>query len=339
MKTNDLILAADVGGTKTLISLFSENNCELTAIKTSKYASHEFDSLEVIIQDFLEEYEQVPKVASFGIPGPVENGIVKSTNLPWIIDRKLMMKHTGISEIILMNDLEATAYILPRLASDEVINIKKGIKKETPERYVVIAPGTGLGQSFLIQKDGKSIVIPSEGGHANFAPSNEIEFDLYNYVLKKFGHVSYERIISGTGIPNIFDFLVKIKKQKPNKETLEKMKTIDRAVVISEMALKKSDKVCELTLELFVSILGAHAGDLALTFLPDGGIYLAGGIPFKILPKLLDGNFVTNFLNKGRMKTLIDHIPINVITNNMAAIKGAAYVAHESCQISKNKKY
>lgn len=335
MNKDDLILAVDVGGTKTLMTLFYENNCDLVEIKTSKFPSGDFDSIETIIKEFLKDNDQIPKSASFGIPGPVENGVVKSTNLPWLIDEKELIKKTGIPTIKLMNDLVATAFSVPRLTPDEIISIKKGTDVGHAERYVVIAPGTGLGQSFLIDRNGHSTVIPSEGGHVNFAPTSEIEAELFLFLLKKFGHVSYERIISGSGLPNVYDFFVEVKNRKPVEETLEKMKTQDRAIVITEMALAKKDPVCEETLDLFVSVLGSHAGNLAISFLAYGGVYLGGGIPHKILPKLKEDIFINSFLNKGRMKAVVEKIPINIITNNLAALKGAAYVAQENCLLSK----
>ena len=334
MKVKDHILAVDVGGTKTIMTLFDEVNCELTEIRTKKYPSGNFGCLEDIITEFLGD-DTTPYSASFGIPGPVENGVVKSTNLPWTITEEGLSKKTGIPTIKLMNDLVATAYSIPSLTQDELINIKKGTKKEHPERYVVLAPGTGLGQSFLIHKDGHSIVIPSEGGHVSFAPNTEVETELYLYLRKKFGHVSYERIISGTGLPNVYDFFVEVKKMEPKQETVEKMKNEDRAKVITEMALEKKDPVCEETLDLFVSVLGAYAGDLALSFLAYGGVYLGGGIPYKILPKLKEDIFINSFKAKGRMKNIVEQIPINVITNNLAALKGAAYVAQENCKLSR----
>jgi glucokinase len=335
MKDDELILAVDVGGTKTIMTLFHENNCDLVEIETERFPSGDFDSLEDIIKEFLKAYDQTPKSASFGIPGPVENGVVKSTNLPWLIKEKDLSKTTGIPTIHLMNDLVATAYSVPLLTGDELVNIKKGTKKEHPERYVVIAPGTGLGQSFLIHSEGSTVVIPSEGGHASFAPTSEIETELFLYLLKKFGHVSYERIISGSGLPNIYEFFVESKKMKPKKETIEKMENEDPAKVITEMALRKEDPVCGKTLDLFVSVLGAHAGDLALSFLAYGGVYLGGGIPHKILPKLKEALFVRSFEDKGRMKDVVEQIPINVITNNLAALKGAAFVAQENCKLSR----
>lgn len=329
MNARNTILAGDIGGTKTLLALFQGHNGEAVQLKSFEYKSKEFNGLEEIIKNFLHDWGGKPRAACFGIPGPVKNGVVKSTNLPWVIDEKILSKENGIPRVKVINDLVATAYSIPHLAFDEVITIKAGLLPKTPDRCVVLAPGTGLGQSFLLRDGNKKTVIPSEGGHTDFAPTNEIEAEMYLYLLKKFGHVSFERIISGSGLPNIFDFLVEIKKGKPEKETLAKMRNHDKAPVISEMALNGKDKVCEEALNLFVSILGAHAGNLALTFLADGGVYLAGGIPYKILSKLKESIFTKNFLNKGRMSSILEPIPVNVITNNKAALKGSAYFAFE----------
>ena len=329
MNIGNTILAGDVGGTKTLLALFQNHNGKPAEVKYFEYKSNDFNGLEEILSEFLHDWEGKPEAACLGIPGPVKNGIVKSTNLPWVIDEKILSAKTGISRVKIINDLVATAYSIPHLASDEVINIKTGVLPKTPKRFVVLAPGTGLGQSFLLRDGNKNIVIPSEGGHTDFAPTHAIEAELYLYLLNKFGHVSFERIISGNGLPNIFDFLVDIKKGKPEKETLDKMRNHDQAPVISEMALAGKDAVCEAALNLFVSILGAQAGNLALTFMADGGVYLAGGIPFKIISKLKEDVFVKSFLNKGRMSSLLETMPINVITNSKAALKGAAYFAFE----------
>ena len=334
MELDKLLMAADVGGTKTLMGLFHIMDGKPEVIMTKKYASRDFDSLGSILQVFLKDCKctGTPLAAAFGIPGPVENGFVKSTNLPWVLDEKILRKKTGIAKVRLINDLAATAYSLPQLAPNELVTIKEGKHVENPERHVILAPGTGLGQSFLIVKNGQKIVIPSEGGHTGFAPSTEIECDLLRFLMKKFSHVSFERLISGIGLPNIFDFLVEEKKEKPQSETLEQMKTIDRGRVISEMAMEEKDNVCVKALDIFISILGTHAGNLALTFLPDGGIYLAGGIPYKILPKLKEHNFLDNFLDKGRMSEILEHIPIKLITNNQAALKGASLVAYDLSQ-------
>jgi len=322
-----MILAGDIGGTKTLLALFETNGDRLIELKSKKYVSGEFKNLETIISDFLNGQQVSPESAAFGIPGPVVRGKVKSTNLPWILDEKELIDKTGIPKIKLVNDLAATAYDIPYLRSNELITIKEGSKEKESERVVVIAPGTGLGQAFLVCEGNKKIVIPSEGGHSDFAPSNELETELYLYLFKKFNHVSYERIISGSGLPNVFDFLVESNFASPNDETIERMNKEDRASVISELALSKKDKVCEKALDIFISVLGSHAGNLVITMMATGGVYLGGGIPHKILPKLQDGAFTKRFVTKGRLKEVVDATPVYVINNNYAALNGAARIA------------
>jgi glucokinase len=327
MQNENIILAGDVGGTKTLLALFERKEGKLIELQSKRYVSNDFKNLDVIIKDFVEEQDIFPHAAAFGIPGPVLNGVVKSTNLPWIIDEKKLRIKTGIPLVKVVNDLAATAYEIPFLEKEKVITIKEGIKLKDPERFVILAPGTGLGHAFLICEGNKKIVVPSEGGHADFAPTNEFETKLFRFLLNRFGRVSCERIISGSGIPNIFDFLVEIEFGEPENHTLERMKTEDKSAVISEMALNKKDRVCEKTLDIFVTILGTHAGNLAITFLANGGIYLAGGIPHKILPKLKDGTFTKSFNNKGRLSEIVNNIPVYVINNNYSALHGAARLA------------
>jgi len=329
LNSNKIILAGDIGGTKTLLALFECNGKRLIEIKTKKYVSRDFENLEIIINNFLEEQEVSPLSAAFGIPGPVVNGIVKSTNLPWIIDEKVLSQHTNIPKVKIVNDLATTAFNIPYLKQEEIILIKDGQKEKRSERYVVIAPGTGLGQAFLVCEGDKKMVLASEGGHTDFAPTNEIESELFRYLLKKFDRVSYERIISGSGLPNVFDFLVDSNYAKPENETIERMKTEDRAIVISEMAIGKKDKVCEKALDVFVSVLGAHSGNLVINLLATGGVYLGGGIPHKILSKLQDGVFIKSFVNKGRLKDVVESTPVYVINNNNAALHGAARIAFD----------
>lgn len=322
-----MILAGDIGGTKTLLSLFKYVNNQFMEIKSKKYKSIEFDSFENIIENFVEnDYEQISS-AAFGIPGPVENGKVKSTNLSWTIDENNLKTKTGIPLIKLVNDLAATAYEIPYLDSEEVISLKDGIKEKSNENFVVVAPGTGLGQAFLVCDKNQRIVIPSEGGHADFAPTNELEQELYVYLSKKFKRVSYERIISGSGLPNIFNFLIESKFAKPQHETLERMKKEDKAALISELGLNKKDEICEKTLDIFVSVLGAHCGNLVITLLAKGGVYLGGGIPHKILPKLKSQIFINSFNDKGRLRHIVESTPVYVINNNNIALRGAARIA------------
>ena len=324
-----MILAGDIGGTKTLLALFEVNEDDLREIKSKSYVSKEFKNLISILNDFLKDERDIPKSAAFGIPGPVVNGRAKSTNLPWIVDEENLSNKIKIPCVKIVNDLVATAYAVPYLKPEELITIKEGTAEHFSQRFAVIAPGTGLGQAFMLCEGNKRIVIPSEGGHSDFAPSNKLETELFLYLKKKYDHVSYERIISGSGIPNIFDFLIEVHHLKPEDKTLTRMKTEDKAKVISDMALEQKDKVCEKALDIFVSVLGAHAGNFVLTTMATGGIYLGGGIPYKILPKLKDGTFVKSFSDKGRLNKLVGATPIFVINNNQAALNGAARIALE----------
>lgn len=327
MIKNKIILAGDVGGTKTLLALFECSGTHLVELKLKKYASKEFSNLEIIVKDFLSITQITPSSAAFGIPGPVENGKAKSTNLPWIVDENKISNDLSIPKVKIVNDLAATAFAIPYLKNDELIEIKSSRAENRNQRYVVVAPGTGLGQAFLLCEGDKKIVIDSEGGHADFAPTNEFEKVLYIFLSKKFKRVSYERILSGNGLMNVFDFLVDSGYGVPEKDTLNRMLIEDKAAVISDMALNEKDRVCEKALEIFISVLGAHSGNLVMNLLATGGVYLAGGIPHKILPKLQTKIFTDSFLNKGRLKELTEATPVYVLNHNNAALNGAARIA------------
>lgn len=329
MKSNKIILAGDVGGTKTLLALFECSGKHLIELKSKKYVSKDFGSLEVIIRDFLSSQQITPSSAAFGIPGPVEHGIVKSTNLPWVIDEKVLSRNTNIPKVKIINDLGATAFEIPYLNQDEIILIKDGQKEKRSERFVVVAPGTGLGQAFLVCEDNKKIVLASEGGHSDFAPTDEVEEELYVYLSKKFDRVSYERVISGSGLPNIFDFLVECGYGGFSDETFERMLLEDKATVITEMALNQKDPICAKALDIFVSVLGAYTGNMVINLLATGGAYLAGGIPYKILSKLKSNIFIDRFNNKGRLKKVVESTPVFVLNHNNVALNGASKIALE----------
>lgn len=327
MKKDTIFMAGDVGGTKTLLALYQLLDGKIIQLSSHRFISKDYNRFGDLVQEFLEEMQAKPEMAVFGIPGPVKNGLVKSTNLPWIISEKELSNKTNVPRIVLLNDLEAAAHAIPTLPADDFDLLFKGEVSNKPERYVIIAPGTGLGQAFLFRENGQNKVIASEGGHAGFTPANDLEARLFQFLHKKFGHVSNERIISGSGLPNVFDFLLEDLREKPAKETLEKMQTLDPAVVISEMGINRKDPVCIKAMDIFVSVIGSHARNLAMTFIPDGGIYLGGGIPYKIFKKLNDGSFEKAFLNAGRMESLVRSIPVFVINNNRTALNGAVNFA------------
>ncbi|MDT8402266.1 MAG: glucokinase [Bacteroidales bacterium] len=324
-----MILAGDIGGTKALLVLFDIRDGSLIEFKKKKYASAKFENLDAIVVDFLKDVKTQPRTGVIGIPGPVVPGTIRLPNLPWELDADELSLKTNIDKIEFVNDLAATAYSIPFLDPGDIIQIKEGKADETSRKYVVVAPGTGLGEAFLFCEGDRKMVIPSEGGHSDFAPTNQMEADLYSFLANRYGHVSYERIISGRGIPNIFDFLVSINYAEPEAITLERLKTGDRAAVISWMALGHEDPVAVKTMEIFTSVLGAHAGNLVITAKATGGVYLGGGIPHKILPLLQQKSFIESFNNKGRINYLTQSTPVYVITNNNAALQGAAQIAFE----------
>ncbi|MFZ1518700.1 MAG: glucokinase [Ignavibacteriaceae bacterium] len=326
---NNIILAGDVGGTKTLLALFKYDGNHITEIKSKKYSSRDFIELEIILKDFLHNEQIIPASAVFGIPGPVENGKSKSTNLPWTIVENKLIDILKTPKVRIVNDLAATAFEIPYLKADELIEIKPGKVNNRNQRFVIVAPGTGLGQAFLLCEGNKKIVIDSEGGHVDFAPTNQLEEELYIYLSKKFERVSYERIVSGNGLINVFDFLVECGYGSFTEETFERMLVEDKAAVISDMALLEKDPLCEKTLNIFISVLGAHCGNLVITLLATGGVYLAGGIPHKILPKLQTKIFEESFSNKGRLSEIVKATPVFVLNHNSAALKGAAKMALE----------
>lgn len=321
-----MILAGDIGGTKTLLALFDIVNDGI-ALKTKEiFESRNFNTFEEIISKFAGSNNNI-EAAVLGVPGPVLNGEVTLTNLKWKLSETKISDEFNIGKVKLINDLGATAYSIPYLNEEELIQINKGSKKTAVKRFAVLAPGTGLGEAFLICEGDEKIIYSSEGGHTDFAPTNDIEVELLKYLLKKHKRVSYERIISGSGLANIFDFLVENGYGIPNVETLERFKDEDKSHVISEMALNGKDKLCCDSLEIFASVLGAHAGNLVLTNLTTGGVYLGGGIPHKIKSVLLSEIFLASFKNKGRLSSLLEATPVYIINNNEAALKGASLYA------------
>lgn len=321
-----MILAGDIGGTKTLLALYEIVNDDIFLRTKEKFESRNFNSFEDILSKFAGSNSHID-AAVLGVPGPVLNGEVKLTNLKWKLSETKISDEFNIGKVKLINDLGATAYSIPYLNEKELIQINKGSTKTAVERFAVLAPGTGLGEAFLICEGNEKMILSSEGGHTDFAPKNDLEIELLKYLLKKHKRVSYERIISGSGLANIFDFLVEYGYGVPNEETLERFKDDDKSQVISEMALSGKDKLCCDSLEIFASILGSHAGNLVLTNLTTGGVYLGGGIPHKIKSVLLSEIFLASFKNKGRLSSLLEATPVYIINNNEAALKGASLYA------------
>ncbi len=330
-----MILAGDCGGTKTELALFENADGGFKKIFSQKYFNKNFSSLEEIISAFLlnshdvKDKNQTYKIdsACIGIAGPVIDGRAILTNLNWQPDERTLSGKLNIKNFILANDLEIIANAVPLLTDQDLITLYKRDNQETGKNKVILAPGTGLGQAALVNLDGAQIVIATEGGHSDFAPSDEIETELLKYLKNKFGHVSYERIASGMGLINIFNFLKEINYTEVSEEILSRIDNEDAAAVISEEGLNNKNEIFAKALDIFSSVLGAQAGNMVLNFKATGGVYLGGGIPIKIIEKLKDGSFLKSFFNKGRLSYLTEMTPVFVISDPSAGLTGAAIIA------------
>ncbi|NVL89437.1 MAG: glucokinase [Desulfobacterales bacterium] len=324
------ILAGDIGGTKTNLGLFVRGKRKPILKSLETYVSQEARGLENILERFLERHNVPITSACFGIAGPVNNGRCKTTNLPWDVSERRLENRFGWERVLLVNDLTATAYAIPFLTKRELFPLNKA-KTTRKGNLGVLAPGTGLGTALLIWKDGRYIPVPSEAGHVDFAPRNEAEIHLWEYLYQRLGHVSTERVLSGPGLFIIYCWLKYTGQGKEPTRMAQKMEEDDPSKVICEAALVDRQPLCVKALDLFVSIFGATSGNLALTGLTRGGIYLGGGIAPKILPKLRDGQFMKAFVDKGRFSGLLSQVPVRVILNDLAALLGAAAYASGSC--------
>lgn len=336
-----LLLAGDIGGTKTILRLveFSET-LELKTLYEESFRSGDFPDLVPIVQKFLTTANSsTPEKACFAIAGPVVENTAKLTNLAWFLDTNRLSQELGILSISLINDFAAVGYGIFGLTKQDLLTLQVG-KYQPAAPMAVIGAGTGLGQGFLIKQDNQYQVFPSEGGHADFAPRNELEFQLLKYLGDKHDiqRVSVERVVSGLGITSIYQFLRdrKIATESPEiaqtvrtweQEAGKAEKTVDPGAFIGSAALEKSDRLSEQTMQLFIEAYGAEAGNLALKLLPYGGLYIAGGIAPKILPLMQNGSFLLNFTQKGRMRSLLEEIPVHIILNQQVGLIGAALSA------------
>ena len=321
-----MLLAGDIGGTKLHFGLFSKERGLHRPLAEAVYPSIGYSSLEEAVSRFLCEAGRHATKAVFGVAGPVVEGKSQITNLPWVIDEARLRENLKIRAVRVINDVEATACIVPFLRKQDLFTLQAG----APVRHgamAVIAPGTGLGEAYLTWDGKKYRAFPSEGGHADFAPATELESDLLAYHRALHSHVSYERICSGIGIVNIYTFL-KERGFAAEPDWLGEALTrlSDPVPLIVEKALDREIPcdICVRSLDLFTTILGSEAGNVALKILATGGVYLGGGIPPRILPFLEKAQFTEAFLRKGRMRDLIARIPVHVITNPKAALLGAA---------------
>ncbi len=346
-----MILAGDIGGTKINLALYEWDKGRVDPIREDTVWTGDYESLEEVLTEFLEESttpepdseEQSEEdedasispstslspltAACFGVPGPVLNNTCRTTNIPWTIEGDKLADFLHIPHVRLLNDLEATAYGIPLLEPDEIEDLNPNAPSPPPDgTRALLAAGTGLGESLIVWTGKDYQICPSEGGHADFAPNNDLEIELLRYLRTNYIHVSYERVLSGPGLHLIYQFLRDTQKNEPTWFS-EKLPTGDPATLIAQAGLEGKPDICKNALQLFVSIYGAEAGNMALKTLAMGGVYIGGGIAPKILPALQDGTFMKSFLAKGRYKRLLGKIPVRVILNPHTALLGAASVA------------
>jgi len=323
-----MILAGDIGGTKTVLALYRDPSEKLEPIKEEVFKSQEFPQFEQVLSKFFGENKNGKMSAiCIGVAGPVKNGRCETTNLPWVLDEKEIGKTWGVEKVKLLNDLEAAAYGMLFLPSHEMAELNKGTPSSEKGNIAVIAAGTGLGEAFLCWDSGGYIPVASEGGHSDFAPQSDQEIELLKFLRSELGHVSYERILSGPGIFNIYRFL-RATGPYPEPDWLkEKLQSGDPSATITQIGLARENELCLETLNLFTSIYGAEAGNLALKALSVSGVFIGGGIAPKIFEKLNDGAFMKAFLNKGRYTKLLKEIPVKVSLNSKAPLIGAAQYA------------
>jgi glucokinase len=321
-----MILAGDVGGTKVHLALFDFTEGKLIHTRDKQYPAKEYAGLEEIVKEFLGT-DRV-SAACFGVPGPVRDGRLRLTNLPWTLDSRELARQLQIDHVFLINDLEANGYGVAELGPDQIYLLSEGDASQIGNRGL-IAAGTGLGEGILAWNGRIHVPYPSEGGHTDFGPRNEAEIELLRFLQRKYnGRVSYERVVSGMGLTNIYDFLRDNQGMEEPKWLAEKIaEAHDPNSVITEMALSAKSEICSKALDMMVSIYGAEAGNLALKVLSVGGLYVGGGIAPKILEKLKDGTFIKAFQDKGRLSQLLIHMPVRVILDSRAALLGAAAYA------------
>jgi glucokinase len=321
-----MLLAGDIGGTKTNLAIYSPADGPRVPLVEATYPSDDYPSLQAIAQEFLAHVTYQVTWASFGVAGPVVNGHVKATNLPWEMDEAELCQALNLDAAYLLNDLESIANSLPRLLPGDLQMVHPG----TPVAggaIGVIAPGTGLGEGFLTWTGERYMAHPSEGGHTDFAPTDETQLELLRYLMTRLDHVSYEWVCSGMGIPNIYAFFRDTgRAPEPDwlRAQLDQVEDPTPVIVTNALNADTGCTLCRLTLDMFVSVLGAEAGNLALKVLATGGVYIGGGIPPRILPFLLGERFRRAFLHKGRFNRLLENMPVYVIMNPKAALLGAA---------------
>ena len=342
-------LAGDIGGTKTRLAVAKVSGTQVHIVEELSYRSRDYATFEELLEDFLSRTKCFlsPRSASpaekngeiqihhaaFGVAGPVQGKKVHTTNLPWRIDADELQLRFGLPLCTLLNDLEATAYGLPALGEDDLLTLQSGVP-DAIGNIAVIAAGTGLGEAGMYWDGQCHHPFATEGGHTSFSPSNEMDMDFLRHLQQQNRHISWERVVSGMGLQGMHRFLCHYRHTEAPQWLVEKMRNGDAAAAIAKAALSGRDVTCVEALNWFVRLYGSEAGNLALKVMSRGGVYLGGGIAPKILPFLQNGSFIDAFLSKGRMRRLLEAMPVRVILNDRAALFGpalrAAQIDHDA---------
>lgn len=321
-----LVLAGDVGGTSTRLAYFEADARGVVVLAEARYLSREHSSLVEIVRRFAKQYGQVAERVCFGIAGPILEGRVRTPNLPWNIESGELAEVLGLSQVRLINDLEANTYGIAALDAKDLLTLNAGTA-DPAGTIAVVSAGTGLGESLAYWDGTTHRPLPSEAGHADFAARNELEAELLLYLQSKHGRVSYERVLSGPGLLDIYRFLRDKHYFQEDEAIISAMNAGDAPAVITRAALDGSCPMCGKALDIFVAVYGAEAGNAALRFLATGGVYLGGGIAPKISDRLLGAPFMVAFTAKGRLSSLVQSFPVHVILNERTALLGAGRAA------------
>ena len=325
-----MFLAGDIGGTKTNLAIYAYDDGEhLVVKKTGSYPSKDHQALGEIVRQFLGDDLASVRFACFGVAGPVKNGVVQVTNLPWIVDAAALQADLGFQRVSLLNDLEANAYGINTLLPHELLSINPKADLRQVGNRALIAAGTGLGEAGMLWDGVAHRPFASEGGHASFAPNSPLGDELLIFLRKELGHVSWERVLSGMGMKNLYRFFRQRSGQTEPDWLAQQLKTGDLGAIVSQAGMAGKDPVCADTVDCFIANYGSEAGNLALKMLALGGVYIGGGIAPKMLAKMQSPVFLEAFYHKGRLSPVLESMPVYIILNDKTALQGAAwYAAH-----------